>query len=689
MHLKSPGEKHSYTAEELQHLVAALGYPKEIFKKNLPSTVYENDKVSTKDLLHYCDLRYFHQDLHFTINLKSSSYNAEILKKSILLVSKRLLSFKELENVRLAYEAYEEFDQRGMKLCERTLLRSLKLCQRVISPQKLANKLRHVRSTFKEKHRIQLYEFLDLIVLCDSVPDDSDGNEVKPLDKTWRDVYQVENFSKFVIPNDKKLWKILNEQYRNEELQYGRPTLVSQKFVEDPLIADDFHKQVKLSNKGFLALQRKLKESDKQIKLSRGGFTNTKPRPKSTISASTTRSKPTKFSESNGSALSWSKMIQRGTMTRLSPTATTVTGFPSHRSAPVGGNVKRMMAKRPLSCPPVVDKHTQDETKNKFNDLKFQMETKKQRWSDRFVSEISQYLPEYKEVLRRMVEEPGPPGKRNRRRLVRARPSPGVLSRLAQPKPMLPRNHVTHCDATRLGFGDDPHATQLQRHALEVKRAIEEERRRLKRDQVGWNAFSGSNANLFQRLLCDIDEESLSEKNEETDDDDAPEEKSLNKVDDADTEDKDDVIKEVEVVDDAEKRRLAVLEYFSKPRDRVGEVMQLMTKGYDRIFIRLDDDVYTESTKKLDESLPRLSRDSSAEDFSQPLNPVKSQANDVTEFEKFVENPANLTVPDDVFRSRSNKSIADLRRIRKSYERFSARLENIEAKSILSLAKFS
>ena len=40
-----------------------------------------------------CDGRYFSQDLHYTVNLKSGTYNAETLKKCALQVAQKVFRY--------------------------------------------------------------------------------------------------------------------------------------------------------------------------------------------------------------------------------------------------------------------------------------------------------------------------------------------------------------------------------------------------------------------------------------------------------------------------------------------------------------------------------------------------------------------------------------------------------------------
>jgi len=55
------------------------------------------------------------------------------------------------------------------------------------------------------------------------------------------------------------------------------------------------------------------------------------------------------------------------------------------------------------------------------------------RWADYFTSEISQYLPNYDEVMARVRKPPAAPVKRKAYRP--ERPLPSAIRRLSEPKP--------------------------------------------------------------------------------------------------------------------------------------------------------------------------------------------------------------------------------------------------------------
>ncbi|XP_039257801.2 uncharacterized protein LOC120334365 [Styela clava] len=447
-----------FSLEELRHLAGAMGFPKEVFESNIPNDLFdEKEKITTRDLIKCIEDRCFHVDLHFTVNLKSATYNATCLKEAVKFISKRYLSFKELLEVRLAFQSYEAYDQNGMKIDELIFLRTLKMCGRVISPKKLMHKLKHLKLSFKVEGRIQFFEFLDLLELCEFTKNQIlTGDELhSPVEKSWTRLYKVDNFKRFMTPQDKKIWKHLNEEYKNEELNYNQPKLKSNNFIKNPLTPDDFRMQVKLANKQYETLHKSLRNSSKQVKLARGGFTFVRPQTYSHQNKKDMRSKRTMSASTGKNTFENTPRAP----SRTSIPATELTdGFPSTRS-------KKKL--RPQSSPPVMTDRLLKDSKSKVENVQFDMCTEHQRWFEYYHDNITHHLPNYHEVLRRMRKPfPAPRRKRFYRR---PRPNPNVISRLSSHEPNPPLEHLQHCDALSCGIGTDNHSMLLKNKARKIR----------------------------------------------------------------------------------------------------------------------------------------------------------------------------------------------------------------------------
>lgn len=77
-----------------------------------------------------------------------------------------MVSFKQLFDIRIAYGVYETLDTRGLVTEEERLRRALKMCNFQISPMKKRQRLKHMQQGFSESNRMQLDEFMQLILWC-------------------------------------------------------------------------------------------------------------------------------------------------------------------------------------------------------------------------------------------------------------------------------------------------------------------------------------------------------------------------------------------------------------------------------------------------------------------------------------------------------------------------------------------
>uniref|UniRef100_H2YL91 EF-hand domain-containing protein n=1 Tax=Ciona savignyi TaxID=51511 RepID=H2YL91_CIOSA len=240
MLLDSEVTEKKFSVEEIRQLAAALGFPRNTLSKAIITKENEEDGISVKEFLKCCDERYFHQTLNFTFNLKSGAYNTQVLRRSIVLLANQL-SFKQLEDVRVSYQMHEDYDQQGMRIDESTLIRTLKLCGLVVSPQKLMNRIRHLKATYKQKDRIQLYEFLDLLRWCELMSKQNLRYEnVLSTKQSSHNVYMLDDFKEVITPRHKKILQILNERYQHQELLHEEPKLNSEKFTDHPIPPDTF-----------------------------------------------------------------------------------------------------------------------------------------------------------------------------------------------------------------------------------------------------------------------------------------------------------------------------------------------------------------------------------------------------------------------------------------------------------------
>ncbi|XP_044184460.1 uncharacterized protein LOC114975475 [Acropora millepora] len=280
MHLKYPRKRNFYTWEELRCLAKALGFRKDLFLKNLPHE-FQKDKahgLSLKELSVMFNNKCLHGDIHRTYNMHDALYNSKVIEKALEMLSNRYLSFQELREVRVAFQLYEHEDLLGLVIDERVLLRTLKICGRTISPVKLKQHVKHMPR--KVPDRLMLYEFLDLLLLCER---DSDVPlqpvfEVNGVDKS--NLYKICDFQSVLSTDDQKKIRYLDHLY-----QQGHVRGSSSHFREQQswrLLHQDYyvdiHPRIELVSRQqqrSLQLTDHLDHSNKKVMHARCGYTGT------------------------------------------------------------------------------------------------------------------------------------------------------------------------------------------------------------------------------------------------------------------------------------------------------------------------------------------------------------------------------------------------------------------------------
>nr|XP_026691616.1 uncharacterized protein LOC100183110 isoform X3 [Ciona intestinalis] len=667
MHLDDTTPDMTFTTEEIRDLTAVLGFPRDTLSKAIFSD-YDATGISLKEFHKCCDLRYFHQSLNFTFNLKSGGYNTHVLKKSIQLIADGI-SLKQLQEVRLSFETHEEYDQRGMRIDEPTFIRTLKLCGLVISPQKLMNRVRHLKATYKHKDRIQLYEFLDLLRWCELLSKQQINYEqVKSTEQTERSVYLLDDFKQVITPRHKKVLNLLNQKYQHQELQYGQPKLVSEKFSNNPIPQDTFEYEVRLANEDFANLKKRLKKTSKQVKMSRGGFTNI--RAKSAVTSSTSAVQSNKSTTSYASSVAGAKRNKK----KGAAASVSMTTISDKTQATVPANFQHKPQKveiqrRPASCPIYTP---QDQTYVK--QLKFDIETESQRWSDYFTDEISSHLPNYQEVMKRLVKEPPAPGVKRIYR--RERPSKKFVRRLAEPKPMLPNTHLKHCSALTQGMGSDEHAVTLQKHASVVNETRKSKRkpRRKRKQPKGHTSF-------LHTFLSELDTDDATDSDTESENNDILNE-NLNDVEKLEHGPfiNQGTLQMVESTDSMMNQpAIECVTPAMVKRDKVSEAMDLICGDFSRVYLVPQKLSVRQRmiNQSIDESNQQLHHKKKEKSFDPPTSrpvsarSVDSQTTETTAFEQYISDPENLKVSEEYKAKEEEEKTSGLR---KSYKRMTRRL---------------
>jgi len=253
----------------LRLLAGCLGFPRDLVQSTIPNHVISNQSVSIKDLCHYADEGFFTQKLHLTCNTKTGTYNSKVFAKCAQLLSKEILTIEEIRDIRMIFEAFEEFDQRGMLINQGDkILKTLKIAGWVIAPDKLVKKIRHVRVSYDEKERIQLYEFLDLIPLCEKLPIPfKQVHKHAGDEKTKRNVYKIDALREVLRTEDSRMYGYLNHLYEMQQLPLDYPTFVSGKDYDAKLNLDCFEAQLKESTERQTMIKKEVHKNNKQLRI--------------------------------------------------------------------------------------------------------------------------------------------------------------------------------------------------------------------------------------------------------------------------------------------------------------------------------------------------------------------------------------------------------------------------------------
>lgn len=158
---KYPKFRGLLSKEELLYLAKSLGFRSTVFLGNENGTKYPMPVESFIQLL---DSRTYDRSLHRTFNTRDANYNVKSIKKVLEHLQHKTLSFSEIRQARLAFQLYEDDDGMGMHASAPAVLQAFHMCGKVSSPLKLSDVLKSIKTTVDIPMRLQLYEFLHILV---------------------------------------------------------------------------------------------------------------------------------------------------------------------------------------------------------------------------------------------------------------------------------------------------------------------------------------------------------------------------------------------------------------------------------------------------------------------------------------------------------------------------------------------
>jgi hypothetical protein len=198
-------------------LARACGFKGDVFERNFMSDDGMGNGLSRTQLEVWLDSNQLVKELHRTVNFRTSSLNVRVLKRAARLLAIRKLTFADVNDGRIAFDLYEEeMDHEGLFLKDLNVcVRALKMANRHIAPSRLPGELRRATRSPFTPSRLQLHEFLELMVHCETLVDEgpamlygADTNQSKLV-----------NFRRLLTPVDKQKQQELEAKKRWKEVK--------------------------------------------------------------------------------------------------------------------------------------------------------------------------------------------------------------------------------------------------------------------------------------------------------------------------------------------------------------------------------------------------------------------------------------------------------------------------------------
>lgn len=450
-HLKFPKFRGYFTWEELGCLARALGYPVDLFKKNVTSSevVVEEHGLSLKEAYKMVDHRLLERALHRTCNLHSGDWNMNVVRKCLYYLSHSAITFEELYNIRVAYQAFEQFDMKGLLIDQDILLSSIKMCGRSIAPMKLMHRLKHMKVHFEDKTRIQLAEYLELILWCGSYKDytPQDGTAPQGMEN---ELYKLADFEQLLSHYDARLAKKLNDEYLKEEWDFGQENLGSKKMFKDPPIicAEERIEMARKQRKLYKHLKKEIVTSQKMVYRVKAGFVRDRPLTAPDLS----------MYQSSQRAEDRPEMTTKSAYEKINHRINSGRSRAEHQreaSSPLCDTSDRPLYIKPpdKTVTPIVSEEEIQETQLKKDNLVFDIETVEKRHRLQMEQTLNYYKPGFTEKMAKKEEEDsgvlveGKPSSPRRKTT-----SEETINHLAYPEPQSNQCHSKVCDARYRGW---------------------------------------------------------------------------------------------------------------------------------------------------------------------------------------------------------------------------------------------
>ena len=276
-----PQTKGFYTKDELSRLCSCLGYPSNLFLDCLHATsevkpFLRGDylkclagrplKESTiKQLL---ESKYLKQSLEKIFNRQDAKYNIKVIRRAMWLLRYRKMSYNEISEGRIAFEVYCTEDDNGLLANVETVLSALKMADKVISPLRLNHEIQKQQHIVDVPSRIQLYEFLNLMLLAIKPADVEEkivSNSTNLEKEQVLDDVSLPDFDELLMTSDQKVLQFLDKQYKSSIFKEVKPATAESMHAEDILSAAPRRDLRMLSQEQFRAFSPSLEFSQAQL----------------------------------------------------------------------------------------------------------------------------------------------------------------------------------------------------------------------------------------------------------------------------------------------------------------------------------------------------------------------------------------------------------------------------------------
>ena len=263
-----------FSKRELAKLASALGFPTDIFFKELSKStdsvlrseytrLEAGKSIAERNIRRMLESGALNYRLEEVFNKHDAQYNVKIILKTVSLLHHRQLSYREIAEGRLAFELYSVEDGSGLPAEAEPVAQALKLMERVMAPSRLEAEIQKQQHYCDLTSRIRLHEFYELVVKCSKSMD-----AAKQMD--YENKESLPDISKMLTPTDQQVLDHLEERYK--------ATLV--KRVEPSPVAADGKRAVSMAPRRILrslskehswALVPPLERSQQQLHQARNG----------------------------------------------------------------------------------------------------------------------------------------------------------------------------------------------------------------------------------------------------------------------------------------------------------------------------------------------------------------------------------------------------------------------------------